>query len=158
MTSKTKEVKQVRPLRGSDVQFGIAESKYRQLSAYVPGDTTKEELESSEFWVNYARQLQAGSEVRCLAQDSTFVAYMICTFVLGTDVRMRCTGFHKLQESISDDEVDNYQVKGYKVKNGGATGFYIQVESTGDRLFGKSFPTQIDAMIALRDHAKALSA
>lgn len=153
MTSKIKEIE---PLRGSDVQFGLAESKYQQFSAYVPPNTTKKDLESPEFWVNYARQIRPGSEVRCYSQDSSFVAYVICTFSSGTDLRMRCTNFVQLAEPISAEQMD--QVKGYKVKNGGATGFYIQVESTGERLFGKSFPTQVDALQALQDHAKALAA
>lgn len=153
--NKTTELT-VEPLRGTSAQFGPAVSKYHSFACVVPGGTTKEQLESPKFWVHYARLIPAGSEIRCVADDSSFVAYLICTFSLATDARMKCTGFHKLDD-VMPGAADAYP--GYEVVNGGAAGgWFIRVKSTGERLFGKGYPTQGEAFKALDQHVKALAA
>jgi hypothetical protein len=67
----------VDPLRPADA--GLFEHRVTRLDATVPGGYTTDQLEDPALWVNIANKMTMGTEVRCLADDMSFVAYGMCT-------------------------------------------------------------------------------
>lgn len=148
----TRQLK-VEALRDNNL-FGLSQHKFNTFSAIVDGKATEDDLTNKDYWVHFARSFVAGDEIRCLANDSSFVAYLVVLYVNGTDTLIKCTGFHKLENV--DKQLD--ETEGYEVKNGGAAGWYIKVKDTGERLFEKGFKTQALALRELEDYLKALAA
>ena len=140
----------ITPNRGS---LKLREHSYRQFSTQTENGLTEAELISKDYWVNHARQFQAGDEIRCLAEDSSYVAYLIVLFVQGNDARVKCTGYHKL-EKVEENATGNPD---YQIRNGGASGWYIKVMSDGKRLMNKGYPTQASASQALDEYLRALN-
>lgn len=146
MTTKTKyQVKNIPQL---------AVHAYRSLAVQTPAGATPKDMEDPAFWTHIARSLQPGDEIRCLADDSTYVATVFITLVVGNDVRARVTSFTDLGE-LPDAELS----EDYRVMNGGATGYWIKDMRTGDPLFDKRRFTSVrDARNALDSHLKAMAA
>lgn len=143
----------IEPLRNTE-HFKQAEHDYFSFSAIVPGNLDKETLENKDYWVHFAHKLRAGCEIRCLADDNSFVAYMIVLFVSGTETKIRCTNFVKLERTVENlDE----PVPGYLMKNRGRAGWWIQIKATGEKLFdGKHWPSYEDAVRDLKEYVQAL--
>ncbi len=145
MTTKTKY--QVKALPQ------LAVHTYRALAVQTPAGAKKADLEEPAFWTHIARNLQAGDQIRCLADDSTYVADVFVTLVVGNDVRARVLNFTALGE-LPDAEVG----EDYKIVNGGATGYWVRDTRTGDDVFQRRFASPRDARTALDNHLKALAA
>jgi hypothetical protein len=134
-------------------QLPLQNHSYRVFSAQTESGLTEKELTNKDYWVNHARSLQPGDEIRCLAADSSYVAYLIVLFVQGNEARIKCTNFTKL-EKVEEDAMVNPD---YELKNGGASGWYIKVLSDGSKLFDKHYPTQAKASQALEEYLRALN-
>lgn len=150
MANTAKKIK-VDPLRPSG--FGLIEHKVARFSADVPGGLTIDELEDPTLWVNVAQKMEMGSEVRCLAEDMSFVAYGICTYAAGSTAKIKITSFHEL------DEVD-YSGMGeigsdYEVKLRGPKKWCLVKKSTGE-VIKEGISKQLDAHRELEDYLKAL--
>lgn len=145
--------KKISPLR-PDQYFGLAVHKYNMLSAITPGSMGVKELQNPKFWDLVSRQLRSGDEIRCLAEDNSYVARMVVVYVNGSDVRIRCESFVELEEV----KMEAYEAaEDYLVKNGGATGWYVQKKSTGERVL-KGFATQAEAFTQLAEYQKKIAA
>lgn len=134
--------------------FGLQSHKYNLFSAIVPAATTKKDLEDGKFWSNVANKLQSGDELRCLSDNSDFVARLIVLFVNGTDVRVKCESYIKLD----DVKLETYNADpDYEIKNGGAAGWWIKKKSTSEKvLYG--IKTQALAFQALAEYKQSLAA
>lgn len=137
-----------------DFEFGPAVHKYTTYSVFVDETMTKEELENPKFWVHVARRLRPGDEIRCMANDSSFVARMVVLYTNGTDARVRCESLSK----FSAPKMEGYQAdKDYEVKNGGVVGWYVRKISTGERIITK-MGSEAEAFTALAEYKKRLAA
>lgn len=139
------------PLRTDE--FGLVTHRVTQFDANVPGHTSKEDLESPEFWVNVANKLIMGSEIRCLADDMSFVAYGICTFVQGSTAKIKINVIHKLDQVNYDDYDSN--AGAYETKLRGPKKWCI-VKSTTGEVIKEDMPTKAIAEKELEDYQKAL--
>lgn len=146
-----KETKKIDPLR--PVDFGLVQHSIRQFNANVSGNMTQNDLENPDLWVNIANKMEIGSEVRCLADDMSFVASGICTYAYGSTVKLKIINFTKLDlvKNVEDDTNSDYEVK-----NRGPKKWAIVQKSTGD-VIKDMIPTQLEAMKELQDYQKALS-
>ena len=132
----------------------LAVHAYRSLAVETPAGATPKDMESADFWTHIARSLQPGDEIRCLAEDSSYVATVFITLVVGNDVRARVTNFTDLGE-LPDVEVG----ENYRIMNGGATGYWVKDMRTGDPVFDKKrFASARDARNAVETHLKAMAA
>ena len=139
------------PLRPMD--FGLEMHKVRKFNANVSGKLSVEELEAPELWVNVAVQLEAGSEVRCLADDMSFVAYGMCTFAQGTTAKIKIMEMFELDEVDHDSLAD--EASDYEAKLCGSKKWCVRKKSTGE-IVKEGLPTQLEAMRELEDYKKAL--
>ncbi len=141
----------IESLRPAD--FGLISHKVTQFSATVPGKLNKDDLENTDLWVNVANKMVMGNEVRCLADDMSFIAYGICTFAQGSIAKIKIIAMHKL------DEVDYEELSGeaadYECKLRGSKKWCIVQRSTGD-IIQEGMATQLIAMKELKDYEKAL--
>lgn len=152
-TSAKKQLESLSPLRPSHCDFGAAQHKINRFSVVVPGILKKENLEDHKLWVNHARNFTAGCEVRCLADDMSFVAECICTYAQGSTAKLKITLFTKLdkidQDSIADAASD------FAVKLRGPRKWSIVKKSTGE-IVKEDIPTQLEAVRELTDYQRAL--
>ena len=141
----------IEPLR----EIGLAEHDYRRHNAMVPSTVKEKDLTNKDYWVHVSHKLQGGDEIRCIAEDNSFVAYLIVLHVNRPDVLLKCIGFHVL-ESVPDQSYDadpNYIIK----RGPGRAGWYVQTKETGDKIV-EGLESQSKAFKALEDHKRALAA
>lgn len=151
MAESAKTLK-VQPL-GSNNDFGAEQHKVPKFSVNVSGGLTKKDLEDVGLWVNFAKNMTMGCEVRCLADDMSFVAYGICTFVQGTTAKIKIITMHKLDavdyEAFSDEASD------FEAKLCGPKKWCIIKKSTGEYI-REGISTQLECLRDLEDYKKAL--
>lgn len=150
MANAAKKLK-IEALRPSE--FGLVSHKVTQFSADVPGGLSKTDLENPDLWVNVANKIIMGSEVRCLADDMSFVAYGICTFAQGSTVKIKIITMHKL-DAVDYDEMSG-EAGDYELKLRGPKKWCIVQKSTGD-VIKEDMATQLIAMKELKDYEQAL--
>lgn len=148
---------EVRPINARF--FGQSNHMYSEFSAEVPGnlitDGNPKILEQPRLWVNHANFIRAGSEVRVLADDCSFRALLLCTFVQGSDIRMKVVHFAEIEE-VDYDAISNIY-DDYQVKMRGIRKWCIQKISTSEFIV-EDIPTQSEAHKWLESYIKALAA
>ena len=149
--ANTAEKIKVDPLRPADA--GLFEHRVTRLDAAVPGGYTIDQLEDPALWVNIASKMTMGCEVRCLADDMSFVAYGICTFAQGTTVKIKIYDIHKLDQVDADEMGDI--ASDYKVKLQGSKKWCLIKKSTGEHI-KEGIATQLDATREMEDYKRAL--
>ena len=148
-----KEDVQLDPIRPAE--FGAVQHKVRQFSAQVSGNLTKEDLETPALWSLVAKHLSAGdSEVRCIADDMSFIAYGIVTYAQGTTAKIKITSFHKLDDVNPDEVVD--PLDDYIIKMRGQEKWCVMRKSTGE-VIKKGIATQAEALKELDEYKRVLS-
>ena len=140
----------VSPVKPFD--FQTAEHRYRRFDCVVPQGTTKDDLEKPELWTNVAPQLKQFDEVRAVASDASFVAYLVVLFSHGTDARL------KIVNGVDLDEVDDTDSASSKhdIKMRGTLKWCIVNLETGENI-KTNIPTKSQAQRELEDYLKALS-
>lgn len=148
----TAEKIKVDPLRPAS--FGLIEHAVRRFNAVVPGNLA-DNLEDPNLWVNVANKMEMGCEVRCVADDMSFVANGICTFVQGSTVKIKIYEFHELdavdQVAMADEAAD------FEIKLRGPRKWSIVKKSDGS-IVKEDMATQLIAMKELEDYQTALRA
>ncbi len=134
-------------------EVSLYEHTTRRFNATVPGGLSVDDLENPDLWVNNAGKMQMGDEVRCLADDMSFVAFGICTFKQGTTAKIKIYSGHELDEVDRSNLED--QASDYFVKLRGPKKWCIIKASNGE-VIKEMIPTQILAMQELDDYQKAL--
>ena len=151
MGNTAKTPKAVVPLRPSE--WGLTQHKTRQFNAMVSGTKTVKDLEDVEFWASVAPQMEIGSEIRCVADDMSFVAYGICTYAQGAIAKVKILNMYDLDAVEPDDMEGNYS--DYIAKLRGPKKWCIVQQSTGD-VIKEGIPTQLEALRELDDFKRAL--
>jgi len=133
-------------------EFQTAEHRYCRFDCQVPLGVTKDDLENPGLWVNIAPRLKMFDEVRVVAEDHSFVAYLIVTFSQGTDARLKITGGADL---AGDEEIEIPTSK-YEIKLRGPKKWCIMNNENGD-VIKEGIPKQADAYRELEDYIAAMS-
>jgi len=135
--------------------FGAIEHKVPRFNADVPGTLTKEDLENPDLWAHVGRSMTMGCDVRCMADDMSFVAFGTCTFAQGSSVKIKIYSFNELDE-VNYDEMNDEAAK-FIIKLRGSKKWCIVNNENGD-IVKTDIPTQLEAMRELTDYQKALRA
>ena len=123
-------------------------------NASVPGSTPTKVYTDGRFWAHIARQLQIGAEIRVLAEDMSFRAELLVTYVSGTEVKV--TLIHHIQIEKIDYDALNMRTSGYTVSQKGTLGWCVVKVATGE-LVAEDLPSQRAATNALDDYVRALA-
>lgn len=142
----------IQPLKTTD--FGLDIHQYRRFSATVPGNLKPEDLENPTLWSHVAPQIQDGDEVRAVADDRSFVVYLICTFSRGSQIRLKTLVGYEL-ESVDHDLSNNLQGE-FEIKLRGPKKWCIVSKVTGE-VIKEGIPTQSLAMRELEEHYRAMA-
>jgi hypothetical protein len=143
----------VDPVRRGD--FGLSTHRSQRFDATVPGTLTKSDLENGDLWSLVSPQINEGAEIRVLADDYSFVATLLVTFVKGTDVRAKIVHYVKMEEV--DHEALNSKVGDYEVKLCGTKKWCIRKRDDGT-IVKEGMATQLEALKELEDYERALAA
>jgi hypothetical protein len=133
-------------------EFQTAEHRYSRFDCLLPAGVTQGDLENPALWVNIAPRLKMFDEVRAVAEDHSFVAYLIVTFSQGTDARLKITSGADLAGN-EDIEVPTSK---YEVKLRGPKKWCLMNNETGECI-KEGIPKKSDAYRELEDHIAALS-
>jgi hypothetical protein len=136
----------------SSSEFQLDSHRYQRFDCITPTGINKENITEPQHWVNVAGKLRVFDEIRCISEDHSFVAYLIVTFVQGTDVKLKLVNGAEL-ESFEGDYAQNSK---YDVVLRGTHKWCIIDTSTGDVLF-KDIATKAKAYKELEDYTKALN-
>lgn len=143
----------VDPVRRGD--FGLSTHRSQRFDATVPGTLTKADLENGDLWSLVSPQIGEGAEIRVLADDFSFVATLLVTFVKGTDVRTKIVQHVKLEDV--DQEALHNQAGDYEVKLCGTKKWCIRKRDDGT-IVKQDMATQVEALKELEDYERALAA
>lgn len=135
--------------------FGASAHRVRQFNAEVSGKLTKKDLENPALWSLVAKNLTMGNtEIRCIADDMSFVAFGVVTYAQGTTAKIVIYAFHKLDEVDRAEVVD--PLDDYIVDIMGAKKWCIVKKSTGE-VIKEDMDTQLIAVRELVEYKKVLS-
>lgn len=133
--------------------FGLAQHEYQQFHATIhPHRNTEELLTEPSYWAHVAGKMQMGCEIRCLAEDFSWRATLVCTFAQGTVVRLKLIDFTPLDHVEVDVQNDDYEVKLRGMRK-----WSIVKKDTGE-VVQEDIATKAEAIKALQDFIRALAA
>lgn len=134
--------------------FKLAEHSYRRHTCSIdPATISKDiDLEDGALYQNVAAKINDGDEIRIIADDYSFVAYLFVTFVRGTDVRAKLISFHELDAVYEDTDPvsERYEVKQRGVKK------WCIVDKTDGSVIKELIPTQQEALRERDEYVRAL--
>lgn len=133
--------------------FGAIEHKVPRFNADVPGHLTKDDLENPDLWVNVARGMTMGCDIRCIADDMSFVAFGTCTFAQGSSVKVKIYSFNELDKVDYDAMAD--EAGRFITKFRGPKKWSIVNNETGE-IVKEDIQDQVTAVRELADYQKAL--
>lgn len=137
------------PVKPSD--FQLAEHRYQRHDCVVPANTTKEDLENPDLWVSVAPRMRMFDEVRVIANDHSFVVYLIVLFSQGHDARLKIVGGTELGEECDDLQSSSK----FDVKLAGVKKFILYNKETGEEI-KSGIPTKAQAYKELEEYERAL--
>lgn len=133
--------------------FGLAQHEYQQFHATIhPHRNTEELLTEPSYWAHVAGKMQMGCEIRCLAEDFSWRATLVCTFAQGTVVRLKLIDFTPLDHVEVDVQNDDYEVKLRGMRK-----WSIVKKDTGE-VVQEDIATKAEAIKSLQDFIRALAA
>lgn len=135
--------------------FALAEHSFRRFDCTIDAEQIKDEedLTNPELWVNVSSKLNIGDEIRIVADDFSFVAYLIVTFTRGTDVRTKVISGHELNDPVTESDAEENET--YEIKHTGR-GKYCVVDKRDGSVVRKGPFDKMTAMRELNDYMKAL--
>ena len=141
----------INPINTGDVR--LAEHSYRRFDVIVPAGYSARELESSGTWANVARNMEMGDEIRVVAEDYSFVAYLLVTYCQGGRIKTKVIGGADLDIVDQDaDEDDQFEVK----MRGRAK--WCIIDKASAKVIKSGIATKAVAYKELDDHKRALAA
>lgn len=145
---------ELRPLTPNGDFFKTAQHAYTVHNASTPGELSKDDLTNPRLWALCSNKIRPGDEIRCLADDNTYLARLLVMFVNGSDVRVAMESFTSLKSEVEKFDADGEE---YVVKNGGNAGWYIQKVSTKERVVTR-IATEQEAYDALVEYKAKMAA
>jgi len=135
----------------SDLQ--LRDFAYQSFNLLVDRDTDRADILKAEFWTIYAGSFSAGSEIRVIAEDNTWVMRLIVTHVDGTDIRVIQESFTELVKCKKSKPV--VEIDGYEVKMRGKKKWCVIKQSDGT-VVKDMIATKDEAIDALTEHVAKL--
>jgi len=132
-------------------EFGLAGQRYRSFSAVLPAEYEVADIENPEVWVHVARKMQAGDEIRAMAEDMSWLASCIVLSAVGSNAQVKVLSIHALDAVKEDKSPDRYVVK----FRGSIRKFGLLDSQTGE-FIKDGIPSKLQAMQELEDYLKAL--
>lgn len=148
--NKPAETKRIERQPISERDFGLEEQHYRSFSAYVPADYEEADLESPAIWVHVARKMSAGSELRCMAEDMSWVAYCLVMSVNGPNVLVKVLAIHVLDKVLAQEAKS-----GLEVKFRGPVRKFGVIDCATGTFLKDGIPSKLQAMQEMEDFIKA---
>ena len=136
-------------------KFGSGVHEFNTHNARIAGGTPVEVLTDGRFWSHVARKLTVGDEIRALAEDCSFRALLLVSYVRGTEVVVKLLAFTEV-DAVDYDALNNVD-SGYRLSEKGTLGWCIVKNTTGE-IVKEGFANQALAARALTDYLKAMAA
>lgn len=145
------EVRNISALNTKD--FGMSTHRHREFDADVPVGTSVDDLENPALWVNVARQLSIGDEVRVVADDHSFYAKLLVSNAIGSQVLMKIVSLTQFEES--SEQVRTNEAPFFVALRGRKR--YCLVERSTGNIIKEQIASESLAYRELEDHMRALS-
>lgn len=136
-------------------KFGSGIHEFNTHNARIAGGTPVEVLTDGRFWAHVARKLKVGDEIRALAEDCSFRALLLVSYVRGTEVVVKLLELTEV-DAVDYDALNNVD-SGYRLSEKGTQGWCIVKNTTGE-IVKEGFANQALASRALTDYLKAMAA
>lgn len=149
MNKPAEKITDIQPINERD--FGPATQHYLSFSASVPACFEEADIENPQAWLFVARRMQAGSELRVMANDLSWVAYCIVMSVTGNNAQIKVKTIYVLDKKDEETAESRFEVKWFGPRKFG----YVN-KATGDVL-KDNIPSKLQAMAELDDYLKALA-
>ena len=134
-------------------EFGLATHKFRIYSAIAPRGMQPDDLYNPLFWSHVANQLTMFDEVRVLAEDGSWVAYVLVTFRHANNVKIKMLNSEVLEDVSYEVPEENQR---YIAKQRGMLKWCIVDNETGENVFDR-IPTQSKAYAKLESYLASLN-
>lgn len=144
------ETPQFEPFRRSALQ--LAEHAYRRFNITVPSNLPEEALTDYRLYVNVAEKINAGDEIRVLAEDFSFRALLVAGFADRANVRLHLLEFNQIEIPIDDEGFESE----YEIKLRGTEKFCIIRKEDGE-VIQSGIPTKAKALAALEEYLDVLT-
>lgn len=148
MNAQVKE--KLSPINTKD--FGMTTHRHRDFDADVPAGTQLEDIENPELWVNVARQLSIGDEVRVIPEDHAFYARALVVHAVGSQVLMKIIASKEFE---SEGEVKGIESPFFVALRGRKR--YCLIERSSGIVIKEGIASLSLAHQELEDHMRALS-
>ena len=132
-------------------EFQLAEHRFRRFDCFVPAGLKNKDLEDPALWVHVAPQMKQFDEVRAIAEDHSFVAYLMVMFSQGSDARLKIVNGADLDD-VTEIESSNER---YKVQLRGVKK-YVLYDANTSEIIKENIPTKAKAYKELEDYVLAL--
>lgn len=132
--------------------LGIAAHTIRSFNLVAPEGIEVEDLENPALWVNFGGKLLDGSEIRVVASDMTWVAYLFVTYALGSTVRVKVLNSYELEDTSQIDDGDEGR---YHIKRSGTRKWCI-IDTVDGRAIIEGLVSKTQAYIEREDLLKAM--
>ena len=140
--------KTIHPVSTGSLQ--LQAHKFEMFGCEVQPGLSKAELEDPKLWANVTGKLRAGSEIRAVASDGSFVAYLFVKYVNGSDIRIQVMHGYELEKvEVKVTEGD------YTVENRQGHGWCVIKRDTGE-IIKSNLANQSSAYRELEDYERAL--
>lgn len=142
---------QLEAIRPAD--FALMAHKNQTFTCVLPTGVTKEDIENPELYVNIARKVAIADEIRVIAEDMSFVAWVIVTAAFGgSDIRVRVT------HGCDLDDVEDLKMpeERYQIKMRGMKKWSI-IDIRDGAIIKEGIATQKEAQNERDDYIKALA-
>jgi hypothetical protein len=136
-------------------EFGLSTHKYQTHNAVVKEGTTNKELENPLFWANVRSKMRGHDEIRVVAEDSSFMALLLVTYVDGFQVLTKILWRVDL-EATDPAELGSGQNR-YITKVCGSLGWCV-IDTETDAKIKTKCPSKSIAERELEEHMRALAA
>ena len=100
---------QIVKIAEGDVQQTEAVQSF--FTATAPANTPREALVDPVFWTHAARKLRPLSEIRVIAQDSSWYAHIFVMYSAGLDIKLHELGYWELGEIDAGVGAENSEFK-----------------------------------------------
>jgi hypothetical protein len=88
----------------NQTDFGQGIHKIPTFNAVVDPELTKATITDPEYWVNVGNKIPVNSEIRCVARDHTFVAYLFVSHVEDRRIKAHVLDWHVLGKAEKINE------------------------------------------------------
>lgn len=133
--------------------FGLSQHTFQTFNATIPTHRNTEALLiEPEYWAHVAGKMKVGDEIRALAEDFSFRAELIVTFVQGTVVRLKLLDLLQLEDVETEVTNDDYEIRQRGMRK------WCIVKKTTGEVIQENIPTKAEAAVALEQFVKVLAA